>query len=301
MIDLGRYVILLRKVEAQYPNWTTSRLLDSLRQLGGIDNSLFRDLLATQLADVIVGGSSLLSARELDELRSATMHNDIVSGTPESGLAFDTSTARGVAMSHVIAGICGGIHRPEPIVPVEVGPLAIPGRATLLRRTLNLDPLYAVTMAGDLGQIAARNQVFSVNNTSSAYGGVGTDATAAELVGDIDGFLLGNWLSATTAGQNVRRQLVQGNNVRFSKILVEYYRTEPNPILGMRAGSGDPLEAIRRFSNYNTSLNFITDELYAQSLGFHRWYVRAGEGSRNDILCRTAVADFIRWCGRGGK
>jgi hypothetical protein len=204
-------------------------------------------------------------------------------------------------MSHVIAGLCGGIHRPEPTVRFQLGPIDIPGQNAMARRTLELDPLYAVTIAGDLGQASALGGVA----IGSRWGGVGPEATSPELTGDIDGFLLGNWLSTTTAGQQVRTQLVQGSNVRLSRILSEYYRIEPKPILNMRAGSGNTLEAIRRFSNFNTSLQFITDELFAQTQGFHHWYALTdgyrGERREDVMLTNQAVADFIRWCDRGGK
>jgi hypothetical protein len=299
MTDMGRYITLLRNVEAQYPNRTTSRLLDSLRALAGIDTDQFRTLLNTQPADGIQRGSRRLPGADFDELEDFNFHD--IRNNREIGLAIDKSTNRSVAMSHVVAGLCGGIHRPEPTNRTQVGPIDIPFPA-MTRRIIGLDPLYAVTMSGDLGQTAALQQVDSVNNTRSIWGGIGLEATAAELIGDIDGFLLGNWLSTTAAGQNVRRQLVQGNNIRLSRILSEYYRTDTTRTLGMRAGSGSPLEAIGRFSNYNISLQFITNELFAQTLAFHEWYFLAAPRSRvrNPALCNRAVTDFIAWCGRGG-
>jgi hypothetical protein len=266
-------------------------LLDSLRALAGIDTNLFRILLNTQPADAIQRGSRRLPGADFDELRNFNFH-DIVNNR-EIGLAIDKSTNRSVAMSHVVAGLCGGIHRPEPTNRRQIGPIEIPvGPAT--RRTIGLDPLYAVTMSGDLGQIAALQQVDSVNNTRSIWGGIGLEATAAELIGDIDGFLLGNWLSTTVTGQNVRRQLVQGNNIRLSRILSEYYRTDTARTLGMRAGSGSPLEAIGRFSNYNISLQFITNELFDQTFAFHDLYVGADplRRRRNLELCGRACNRF---------
>ncbi|MGB7415836.1 MAG: hypothetical protein WA902_16645, partial [Thermosynechococcaceae cyanobacterium] len=177
MTDIGRYVTLIKRVETDYPNWTTSRLLDSLRQLAGNDNGQFQTL----------------------------------------------------------------------------------------------------------------------------YGGVGTEATSAELHGDIDVFLIGNWLSTTTAGQNVRTQLVQGNRIRLSQIIAEYYRTTTSKSLGMKAGSGYDLESIRRFSNFNATLKFISNELYSQTMTFNAWYSLARLDRRGDSVASIkATTDFIKWCDQGG-
>jgi hypothetical protein len=118
------------------------------------------------------------------------------------------------------------------------------------------------------------------------------------LHGDIDGFLIGNWLSTTTAGQNVRTSLVQGNRVWLSQILAEYYRTKTQNTLNMKAGSGYPLESIRRFSNFNASLKYITDELYTQTIIFNKRYVALNSTIKRDDggISIRALSDFISWC-----
>jgi hypothetical protein len=253
MTDIGRYVTLIQRIESDYPDWTTSRLIDSLRRLARIDTNQFQTILGTPPANAIQQSSPSLSNSEYRELESMTYH-----ATPtgqELGRCFDRSTSRFIAMSHLIAGISGGIHRPVPNVQVQIGPITIPTGA-VVRGLLRLDPLYAVTITGDLGQTVAEKALESVDHNGNLWGGVGKEATSAELHGDIDGFLIGNWLSTTTPGQNVRTALIGGNQVRLSQIIAEYYRTTTRKILNMQAGSGYTLESIRRFSNFNTSLKF---------------------------------------------
>jgi hypothetical protein len=299
MTDIGRYVTLIQRVETDCPNLTTSRLADSLRRLAQIDTDQFQTLLGTPPANVIQLSSPNLSNSEYLELRSMTYHAT-PPGEAEQGRCFDRSTSRFIAMSHLIAGICGGIHRPTPNIQVQVGPVTIPS-GQIIRGILRLDPLYAVTITGDLGQTAAERAIESVDYNGNQYGGVGTEATSAELHGDIDGFLIGNWLSTTTAGQNVRTQLVQGNRIRLSQIIAEYYRTTTQKTLNMMAGSGYALESIRRFSNFNASLKFISDELYSQTTIFNSWYAAAHSGTRNDgWYAIKAASDFIAWCDKGG-
>jgi hypothetical protein len=299
MTDIGRYVTLIQRVEADYPNWTTSRLLDSLRRLAQIDNNQFQTLLGIPPADVIQTNSPNLPNSEYVELRSMTFH-DTPPGQPEQGRCFDRSTSRFIAMSHLIAGICGGIHRPTPNVQTQIGSVTIPS-GQIIRGVLRLDPLYAVTITGDLGQTVARYALESVDYNGNQYGGVGTEATSAELHGDIDGFLIGNWLSTTTAGQTVRTKLVQSNQIRLSQIISEYYRTTTQKTLNMIAGTKDALESNRRFSNFNASLNFITNELYSQTVIFNNWYTLANSNTRYDPdLSIRATKDFIAWCNQGG-
>jgi hypothetical protein len=299
MTDIGRYVTLLQRVETDYPNWTTSRLLDSLRRLAQIDTDQFQTLLGTPPADTIQESSPNLSNPEYLELFAMTYHAT-PPGKPEQGRCFDRSTSRFIGMSHLIAGICGGIHRPIPNIQTQIGPVTIPS-GQIIRGVLRLDPLYAVTLTGDLGQTVAEYALESVDYNGNQYGGVGTEATSAELHGDIDGFLIGNWLSTTTAGQNVRTQLVQGNRIRLSQIISEYYRTTTQKTLNMIAGSGYALESNRRFSNFNASLKFITDELYSQTVIFNNWYTLAHSKTRYDPdLSIRAANDFIAWCNKGG-
>lgn len=131
--DIGRYITLLQRVETDYPTWTASRLADSLRQLAQIDTSGFQTLLGTPPADRIQVTSPHLPRVEYDELKAMTFHG--FSPGNELGRCYDPSTSRFMAMSHVIAGICGGIHRPTPMVEVQIGPLTIPS-GRIIRRLL---------------------------------------------------------------------------------------------------------------------------------------------------------------------
>ena len=48
MSTVSRYIAIVQKVEAAYPDWTTSRLIDNLRHTGPLDDRLFQQLLGTQ-------------------------------------------------------------------------------------------------------------------------------------------------------------------------------------------------------------------------------------------------------------
>jgi hypothetical protein len=69
----------------------------------------------------------------------------------------------------------------------------------------------------------------------------------------------------------------------------------------MKAGSGYPLESIRRLSNFNASLKYITDELYTQTIIFNKRYVALNSTTKSikrddGGISIRAVSDFISWC-----
>ncbi len=205
MPTVSRYISLIQKVEAAYPEWTTSRLIDNLRHTGPLDSPQFQQLLGTQ-SGIDVNFKSVLTELNINELRSAITHS--TEGGQETGISLDDSTGRQVALGHVIVGISAGIHHPLPVIYVDIGDTRFPLLdVNIKKERAGLDPLYATTITGDLGQtVTSPNKLCS--EVSCPFGGIGNEATSAELHGDIDGFMLGNWLCTTINGQAMRESMV---------------------------------------------------------------------------------------------
>jgi hypothetical protein len=162
-----------------------------------------------------------------------------------------------------------------------------------------LDPLYATTITGDLGQTVTPPNTLCTEVPCS-FGGVGNEATSAELHGDIDGFMLGNWLCTTINGQAMRESMVQGSSVKLSTILGEYYRTRTDRPLGMTAGTSLPLEAIRRFSNFKATFKALKNTFSVQTVAFNTYYAPYSKNLPNPFKSLQALYNFEQWCGRGG-
>jgi hypothetical protein len=112
----------------------------------------------------------------------------------ETGIVKDIS-GQYLAMGHVMTGISGGLHRKKNydptlqkrVVQTDIGPMLLPD----LGAGENVDNLYATTLAGDFGQ----SNVLVNERKQIGYVGPGTEATSAELTGDIDGLVIGEALS----------------------------------------------------------------------------------------------------------
>ncbi|NJN29692.1 MAG: hypothetical protein HC824_03990 [Synechococcales cyanobacterium RM1_1_8] len=195
-----RFIELVRGIESIYPTWSAARLNDELRVLGGYGGGNFAIALgdprpfSTLLTDLGSANSSLSYKNILLELKGYMKHG--FSNGVETGVVKD---ARGVnvAIGHVITGIAGGIKNSNPAPGLPPGLQKVP----------------TMTLTGDLGQTAAK-RVNGLNPRLGAsapgqFGGVGSEATAAELVGDVDGMLLGTYLYGTPQGQALRTRLTQ--------------------------------------------------------------------------------------------
>lgn len=222
-------------------------------------------------------------------------------GSQEVGISMDDSTGRNVALGHVVVGISAGIHHPPPVIYVEVGPATFPvPDLSISKQRAGLDPLYATTITGDLGQTATPPNTLC-SQKSCIFGGVGSEATSAELDGDIDGFMLGYWLSTTSYGQDVRSIMVQNNSIKLSTILLEYYRGRTDHPIGMIAGSGFYLEAIRRFFNFTETFKVLKNDFAVQTVAFNTYYAPTiAKQSPNPQQTLKALDDFDKWCDRGG-
>jgi len=100
-----------------------------------------------------------------------------------------------------------------------------------------MDNLYAATIAGDLGQTACYHL-----KGQPGYIGPGTEMTSQELVGDIDGLLVGLYLSS---------------NKKPSEILTQYYLTNGKyssqkryPLYEAEDGSSTLSQGIKFANNY---------------------------------------------------
>ncbi len=221
-----------------------------------------------------------------------------------------------VAFGHVIVGIAAGVRHPLPAYKVTIPGFKIfRDRVTYItritwskaaREQLGIDSLYALTITGDLGQTATSKH--SLCREKCLWGGVGSDASSAELHGDIDGFLIGYWLSSTTEGQKFRKRMRdEKNTYNLSTLLGVYYRTRQSAYLSsvMRSPmSNQPLEAIRRFSNMSAELKSPKHRaiFIGQTIAFNTWYssvlLRILPDSSKTLI---ALADFKKWCDGNGE
>jgi hypothetical protein len=148
-----------------------------------------------------------------------------------------------------------------------------------------MDNLYATTLAGDLGQMA----VYVNHQGAKSYIGSGTDATEAELVGDIDGFLIGSNIKHYTGGKDLSKVGTQG--ARLSDLLGKYYNVS-------KRGSAHPKTAGDRFTQFSLTnqanlldqtKRFATTYAYGQGKWTGLW--SSADGAHSE----KAVQAFKKW------
>jgi hypothetical protein len=170
------YVQLVQKVEDANPSFTPTEVVDALREHAGYAES-FRPVLRKAPAHVLVPTGALTKA-DLDRLKELSKHS--TAGGIETGIAQQDSLGFQVCMGHVVAGMSAG---------------TMGSPRSFSKFGITIDPLYAVTISGDLGQTAvefvATKDGFA-DEPCTALIGKGSEATDAELAGDIDGWLIGS-------------------------------------------------------------------------------------------------------------
>jgi hypothetical protein len=114
----------------------------------------------------------------------------------ETGIAKD-ALGNYLAMGHVLTGTEAGMNHTSNVEMLAIG------------MPTQIDNLYGSTISGDLGQSAT---VLN-NQEPDSFIGEGTEATEAEMVGDIDGFNIGN----AQQGKD------KANTVKLSELLEVYY------------------------------------------------------------------------------
>lgn len=301
--SVQHYVALVRKMERALPGWSGEQVANNLRVLGGVDDGLFQKMYGMDDLDKkdwnhrygidAVGGSKKDKAwqqkygdsyrdltapqrqtalRELlqthgmkkadvDALMRMSNHSD-----ESHGFARD-SFGQDVAMGHVLTGISGGMYRNKD---TELRP----GWAQSLRLGFPLDNLYATTLAGDLGQSLAKG------GHEGRFLGPGTEASNPELVGDIDGMLLGSHQQLLSKGKSLQTNGPTG--VKLSQMLSTYYdprnqnkvtidQTDLRPGVLPPEVTHRPVDAAHRFTSFYDDLsekdNFKT--LQEQSYKFY--------------------------------
>jgi hypothetical protein len=311
MASVSRFIYLLQKIEAAYPELTTFQLLNNIRYYFA-DSLPFQILLGTILlpGQKIIPRGSLTKA-EIDEFIGEITHG--VKDGKETGISLDTSTNRQVALGNVITGIAGGLSASSErnfsesvnlvgfilqMTAIEIVPAQVV-TYELVKARCSIDVLYAMTICGDLGQTVTPP---AYRTLTAPFGGVGTEATSAELHGDIDGFMLGYWLASTSSGKDVRTAMFQGSSVKLSTMLAQYYRTRIDKPIYMRSGgAGDDLEAIRRFANFNFTFTALREIFIIQTVAFQTWYAIQAKTLPNETDSAKVLWDFEQWCRRGGK
>jgi hypothetical protein len=276
---LSDFIAIVGRIESAYPEWKTTTLIDNLRATSSYDQLPFQLLLNTTPGKYIEAKPPLSASDRsdiYDFMTHATINNE---QTETFGVCIDSSTGRKVAIGHVIVGILAGIHHPKKLVEITVGRADLgieigTGRYREEDYLLGLDPLYATTITGDLASTVAKRQLDSKFSASyvNSLGGIGSEATEAELIGDIDGFLIGYWLSTTKRGQEIRSAMTQNSYFKLSTLLSEYYRARSDRPIGMTSSIGNPIEAVRRFSNINASLPYLKQTLIEQTISLRKWW-----------------------------
>lgn len=235
------FINLIRKIERAHAGWSGERILNGLRRITWADTYFFQwmygfrsDAIDTAtealdewldsnkkwkqwinidldelLGDVDFGPELdyLLpdneTTRKVARLATHEHENKRTASEKEIGIVKDC-TGLYVAIGHTFTGMSAGPHFNEDVWPIGV------------------NNLYAVTISGDLGQSAVKMYYFqktgNMNHEIDRYlGGEDscTEATFAELVGDIDGFLLGS------AYESFEDQ-------RISDVLARYYCDPPD-------------------------------------------------------------------------
>jgi hypothetical protein len=281
------YVKLVKKVEAAYPAWTFDDVLNTLRRTAIYDDEKFQQMYGLGPARTLQpdpGG--VLSAADIGVLRGLSQHGG-GSIEYETGIAED-STGRPVAIGHVLTGMSAGMHH-NPAVDLGFAEFGE-----------TMDNLFATTIAGDIGQYACFMESGKAEDVAAM------DATPAEFLGDVDGFLLGHELKKIP-----RRKAVK---MKVSDVLGRYYGCDGNPDPGNKRRFEDfrglvdeatLTDQVRRFgTNYNYGMSKIrgakklksTMEPYYQASirRFQAWlWLEENVGSIPDAIGR--------WSGGGGE
>jgi hypothetical protein len=285
-ISVPTAIAIIKEIEEAYPTWTTSELIDNLSFAASLNSPLNQVLFASD-SGTSFSPKGKLTQIDIDSLigtiNQTTYYGD--NGLCEVGISLDPSTGRKVALGHAISGISAALYDPGetkarvidsqtidllrgvkfsiPVLNID-GTLAPPSDSPttfeLLPRVIAIDSLYAMTIAGDIAQTITEYQELWIEEFYPVQiGGIGTEASSAELYGNIDGFWMGTWLR-TEEGQNVCMSMslpmTDPDNVKLSTVLGEYYGTITvgNRVLDMTTEFETTLISNLRFSNFLTML-----------------------------------------------
>ena len=217
-----------------------------------------------------------LNDKEIKILEIMMGHKYNATTGMETGVALTRDGT--VALGHVIAGIdCGGFNRDTYLSSIE----------WYGSTKYNLDSLFFATLSGDIAQTTLAYNSF--NTEYYLFGPVGlwdnpscpdiyrhktnslkNKMTDAEVLGDIDGFILGTVIP-----------MIKNKNWKLSQIFSEYYKTD-----GIKVGG-------RVFSSANRAVTIgelvsdaeLTAQSYALAQAYYKWYSDSyGDASIADLL-----------------
>jgi len=250
--EVAEYVALVRNVEAAYPAWSAERVLGALRRHAGVGSAAFQDVLfgtTSPLPEELKPAGTLTKA-DIARIIELSAHGDAGGGT-----ATDNSETP-VALGHVLIGMAAGMHR-KPTSSAHLWKAPLP---------IKVDSLFFVTIAGDLGQsVVARMGKMDKLPTGDAPPprvGAGSEASDPELIGDIDGVVLGSRVTTSP-----------GSLTSVSKVLHDYYCAQANTRGGVTAN--------QRFRNFATLRSSTMD---VDVLEFANAYYRSTHKAKTAIV-----------------
>lgn len=260
--QLFDWIALIKKAEVAYPALSGVQMTNALRWVAGYDNALFRALFSGSPRGFPLAPAGSLTQADIDQMQGWTRH--AVAAGVEAGVVKDFDGTP-IAAGHVLTGLSGGVYRNRSVDITPSGSLAA-GET--------LDSLYAATISGDLGQAAC---FVNRGRQAKPYIGLHGDATEGELIGDLDGFLLGD---AEPHG---------GSSVKLSEILIAYY-------------SGCNQQGARaRFSRFSsTGVGVLKDQVYrfASTYKYHASGMVGGLFSELETEANEAYDEFMDWLRR---
>lgn len=267
---VANFIELVKLVEAAYPDRSTNDILASLRTRFA-NSGNFNDMMdKTEAGEPIEPVDGILTQEDIDLLVSMIVHDHDEEGN-ETGVAKD-ALGNYVAMGHVITGTEAGINRLEEVTFTDkIGPIDV---------GTDMDNLYASTITGDLGQSAVLINSDTGHEEDSQYIGEGTEATRAEMIGDIDGFNIG-----AQFGTEGDRDL----ETPFSELLMTYFREVYED------------ENKNRYESFSESSSVSEESFEEQVIEFASTYKYAIEGKFGGLFAATeeeakeATKQFRAW------
>lgn len=265
--EVCEFIELVQKVEAAFPTWSTARVTDAIRRTAGYDDELFQKLLGRPGKADDLTSAGALTAADLKRLQDLARHSGNGLTHPEKGIGKDCLGYE-VALGHVITGVCGGMYRTARVDLMG----RLYGVTKITSAGEDIDNLYAVTISGDLGQCG------SMINAGKQAGtiGPGTEATHAELVGDIDGFILGSTRASSMT--------------KLSIVLHEYYCAGEAGPASKRFAT---FSAIGKASLLDESKRFASNYDYVV-LG-KDWHAIGGPFRSSGKEVEKVYNDFLTW------
>jgi hypothetical protein len=244
---INNFIKLIKKVEAAYPTKSTDEIIDLLRSLApGYNTDRFRILLGKkQRAPQLKPVKDILTDADIAALKAMIEHGGEYPSL-EKGVLKDNGGDY-LAMGHVLTGITAGINRDKN---KDMTSGFWESAAGTVGVGENIDNLHAATISGDLGQSAAVKNKAGLNQDTQFVGN-GTEATHAEMIGDLDGFNIGSEQSDKKKSPVALSALLSGyyQKVAQDEKKHRYEKFE-------QVGGKDLQNQIKRFAvNYNYSLH----------------------------------------------